>query len=38
MNWGGISVAAGLIVVAAAAGPVGWMVLVGVGVWLWRRG
>jgi hypothetical protein len=36
MNWAGLSVAFGLVVVAATAGPVGWAVLAAV-VWtVWR--
>jgi hypothetical protein len=38
VNWAGISIAIGLVVLAAAAGPVGWVVLAAGAVWLWRRG
>jgi hypothetical protein len=38
VNWAGISVAAGLVVIAVTAGPIGWLALVAGAWWLWRRG
>lgn len=38
MNWlAGATVAVGLVLIAGAAGPVGWVVLAAGAVWLWRR-
>jgi hypothetical protein len=38
MNWAGISVFAGLVLIASAMGPAG-AVLLAIGVaWLWRKG
>lgn len=36
MNWGGLSIAMGLVVVAAAAGPAGWLALAAVTYAIWR--
>lgn len=36
MNWAGLSVAIGLGVAAAAAGPVGWTALAVVAYVVWR--
>lgn len=38
MNWGGLSVLGGLVLIACAMGPAG-AVLLAIGVvWLWRKG
>jgi len=36
VNWAGISIALGLVVVAAVSGPIGWIVCLGLAVVLWR--
>lgn len=38
MNWAGIFIGIGLVGIAAACGPVGWIVLVAVAAWVWSRG
>jgi len=37
MNWSGLTVAAGLIGLALATLPFG-LVIIPIGIWLWRRG
>ncbi len=34
----GITIAAGLVAIAAAIGPVGWIGLAVLAAWLWRTG
>jgi hypothetical protein len=38
VNWAGITVALGLLVVGATVGPWGMLAFVVLATWLWRRG
>lgn len=38
MNWAGISIVLGLVVVAVATGPLGAVLFGAAAWWLWRKG